>query len=57
MNYFPFFNSYVDIEKQYIVYRYYINFGVSTDTDRSLFVPNIKNANQKSLFGLAKQIS
>ena len=57
MKEFPIFNSYVDMEKQEIVYRNYINVGVATDTDRGLFVPNIKNADQKSLFGLAKQIT
>ncbi|MDN2453282.1 2-oxo acid dehydrogenase subunit E2 [Lactobacillus sp. UCMA15818] len=57
MKEFPIFNSYVDMEKQEIAYRDYINVGVATDTDRGLFVPNIKNADQKSLFGLAKQIT
>ncbi|KRN27018.1 2-oxo acid dehydrogenase subunit E2 [Liquorilactobacillus mali] len=57
MKEFPIFNSYVDIENQEIVYRDYINVGIATDTDRGLFVPNIKNADQKSLFGLAKQIT
>ncbi|AUJ28783.1 MAG: dihydrolipoamide acetyltransferase family protein [Liquorilactobacillus hordei] len=57
MKEFPIFNSYVDMEKQEIVYRNYINVGVATDTDKGLFVPNIKNADQKGLFGLAKQIT
>ena len=40
-----------------IHYRDYINVGIATDTDNGLFVPNIKNADQKSLFTIAKEIS
>ncbi|GAJ27061.1 dihydrolipoamide acetyltransferase component of pyruvate dehydrogenase complex [Liquorilactobacillus sucicola DSM 21376 = JCM 15457] len=54
---YPIFNSKVDMEKQEIVYRDYINIGVATDTDRGLLVPNIKHADEKSLFALARQIS
>ena len=54
---YPIFNSRVDMEKQEIVYRNYINIGVATDTDRGLLVPNIKHADEKSLFSIARQIS
>ncbi|KRL05765.1 2-oxo acid dehydrogenase subunit E2 [Liquorilactobacillus oeni] len=57
MREFPIFNSKVDMENQGIVYRDYINVGVATDTDRGLFVPNVKNADQKSIFVIARQIS
>ena len=31
----------------------YINIGIATNTDLGLFVPNIKDANTKSMFGIA----
>src|SRR5699024_12000412 len=31
--------------------------GIATDTDRGLFVPNVKHADSTSLFGIAKQIT
>lgn len=54
---FPIFNSMVDMADEKIVYRDYINVGIATDTDRGLFVPNIKHADSMSLFDIAKQIS
>lgn len=58
MREFPVLNSKVDMEQHEIVYRNYINVGgVATDTERGLFVPNIKHADQKSLFAIARLIS
>ena len=57
MKEFPVFNATVDMDNQTINYRDYINVGIATDTDRGLFVPNIKHADTMSLFGIAKQIS
>lgn len=57
MKEFPEFNAKVDMANKEIHYRNYINVGIATDTDNGLFVPNIKNADQKSLFEIAKQIS
>ncbi|MFT8836531.1 dihydrolipoamide acetyltransferase family protein [Liquorilactobacillus satsumensis] len=57
MREFPVLNSKVDMEQHEIVYRNYINVGVATDTQRGLFVPNIKHADQKSLFAIARLIS
>ncbi|KRM96931.1 dihydrolipoamide acetyltransferase component of pyruvate dehydrogenase complex [Liquorilactobacillus aquaticus DSM 21051] len=54
---YPIFNSKVDMAEQEIAYRNYINIGVATDTDRGLLVPNIKHADEKSLFTIARQIS
>ena len=57
MKEFPVFNAIVDMDHQTINYRDYINVGIATDTDRGLFVPNIKHADALSLFAIAKQIS
>ncbi|WP_295728122.1 2-oxo acid dehydrogenase subunit E2 [uncultured Limosilactobacillus sp.] len=57
MKEFPVFNATVDMDKHVISYRNYINVGIATDTDRGLFVPNIKHADSLSLFAIAKEIS
>ncbi len=57
MKEFPVFNATVDMDNHAINYRDYINVGIATDTDRGLFVPNVKHADSKSLFAIAKQIS
>lgn len=53
---FPIFNSSYDQEKEQIVYKNYINLGFAVDTAAGLIVPNIKNAQNLSIFDLAKQI-
>ena len=40
-----------------IVYKHYYNVGIATDTDHGLYVPNIKNADSKGLFEIAKEIT
>lgn len=57
MKEFPVFNATVDMDNHAINYRDYINVGIATDTDRGLFVPNVKHADSRSLFAIAKQIS
>ncbi|WP_251546380.1 2-oxo acid dehydrogenase subunit E2 [Limosilactobacillus caecicola] len=57
MKEYPVFNSTVDMDNHAINYRDYINVGIATDTDRGLFVPNVKHADSRSLFDIAKQIS
>ena len=54
---FPQFNASLDVEREEIIYKHYINIGVAVDTDRGLLVPVIKNADQKSLVELAEEIS
>ncbi|NLN50840.1 MAG: 2-oxo acid dehydrogenase subunit E2 [Acholeplasmataceae bacterium] len=53
---FPIFNSSYDQEKEQLVYKNYINLGFAVDTAAGLIVPNIKNAQNLSIFDLAKQI-
>lgn len=53
---FPIFNASLDMDKHEIVYKDDINIGIATDTDRGLFMPNIKNADRLSMFEIAKRI-
>ena len=57
MKKFPVLNASIDDASQEIVYKNYINIGIATDTDLGLFVPNIKDANTKSMFGIADEIN
>lgn len=54
---FPIFNSVVDMDNKQMIFNDFINVGIATDTERGLFMPNIKHADQMSLFGIAKQIT
>jgi len=54
---FPELNASVDEANQEIVYKHYFNIGIATDTDRGLLVPNVKNAEGKGLFAIAKEIT
>lgn len=53
---FPVFNSSYDQENEQIVYKRFINLGMAVDTPDGLIVPNIKQADQKSIFTLAKEL-
>ncbi|MDX9808361.1 MAG: dihydrolipoamide acetyltransferase family protein [Acholeplasma sp.] len=53
---FPIFNASFDHEKGEILYKDFIHIGFATDTPDGLIVPNIKNADQLSIFGLAQQL-
>ncbi|MBN8535905.1 MAG: dihydrolipoyllysine-residue acetyltransferase [Deltaproteobacteria bacterium] len=53
---FPMFNASIDDEKQEIIYKKYFNLGFAADTPNGLVVPVIKNADQKSLLELSKEI-
>ena len=57
MKKYPVLNASIDDATQEIVYKNYINIGIATDTDLGLFVPNIKDANTKSMFGIADEIN
>ena len=57
MKKYPVLNASIDDVTQEIVYKNYINIGIATDTDLGLFVPNIKDANTKSMFGIADEIN
>ena len=54
---FPQFNASIDIEKEEIVYKQYINIGVATDTDRGLLVPVLRDVDKKNIVELAVELS
>lgn len=54
---FPEFNASIDSASEEIVYKHYFNVGIATDTPHGLYVPNIKNADSKGLFEIAKEIT
>ena len=54
---FPELNASIDDTTQEIVTKHYYNIGIATNTDHGLYVPNIKNADSKGMFEIAKEIS
>lgn len=54
---YPELNASIDEAKDEMVYKNYVNIGIATNTDHGLFVPNIKDANMKSILTIAKEIS
>ncbi|MCR8969312.1 dihydrolipoyllysine-residue acetyltransferase [Facklamia sp. 7083-14-GEN3] len=53
---FPVINASIDDVSNEIVYKNYYNIGIATDTERGLYVPNIKDANTKNMFQIANEI-
>ncbi|WP_311517197.1 2-oxo acid dehydrogenase subunit E2 [uncultured Streptococcus sp.] len=53
---YPIINASIDDETNEIVYKNYYNIGIATDTERGLYVPNIKDANTKNMFQIAQEI-
>lgn len=45
----PQFNASLDVETNEVILKKYINIGIAVDTPAGLYVPNIKNTDQKSL--------
>ncbi|AEB29613.1 dihydrolipoyllysine-residue acetyltransferase component of pyruvate dehydrogenase complex [Carnobacterium sp. 17-4] len=54
---YPALNASIDDLTNEIVYKHYFNIGIATDTDRGLFVPVIKDADAKSIFSIAGEIT
>jgi pyruvate dehydrogenase E2 component (dihydrolipoamide acetyltransferase) len=57
MREFPMFNASIDDAAQEIVYKKYFNLGFAADTPNGLVVPVIKNADQKTIAQLGKEIA
>jgi pyruvate dehydrogenase E2 component (dihydrolipoamide acetyltransferase) len=53
---FPLFNASLDSETDEIVLKKFYNIGIAVDTDEGLIVPVIKNADQLSIFQIAKEL-
>jgi pyruvate dehydrogenase E2 component (dihydrolipoamide acetyltransferase) len=54
---FPMLNASIDDQAQEIVYKKYFNIGFAADTPNGLVVPVIKNADQKTIAQLSKEIN
>lgn len=54
---YPILNSSVDESSDEIVYKNYFNMGIAVDTEAGLFVPVIKDIDQKGIFKIADEIS
>jgi pyruvate dehydrogenase E2 component (dihydrolipoamide acetyltransferase) len=54
---FPTLNASIDDEKEEIVIKHYYHIGMAAATDNGLMVPVIRDADQKSIFDLAAEIS
>jgi pyruvate dehydrogenase E2 component (dihydrolipoamide acetyltransferase) len=54
---FPELNASIDEEREEIVIKKYYNIGLATATDHGLMVPVIEDADRKSLFELAQEIT
>ena len=54
---FPQFNASLDVPREEIVYKQYINIGVAVDTDRGLLVPVIRDADTKTLIQISLEIA
>lgn len=56
LNEYPIFNSSFDHTTDEVIYKNYMNIGVAVDTPDGLIVPNIKNADQKSILTLSQEL-
>jgi len=54
---FPQFNASIDMDKEEIVYKQFINVGVAVDTDRGLLVPVIRDVDKKNIVELAAELT
>jgi len=49
-------NSSLSSDLNSIIYKDYVNIGIAVDTSYGLIVPNIKNANEKSIFEISEEV-
>jgi len=54
---YPAINASIDDVNEEVVYKNYFNIGIAADTDNGLVVPVVKDADRKSIFGLADNIN
>jgi pyruvate dehydrogenase E2 component (dihydrolipoamide acetyltransferase) len=53
---FPQFAASIDMSRREVIYKHYCNIGVAVDTPYGLIVPVIRDADQKSIPQLAKEL-
>ena len=54
---FPQFNASIDMMKQVIIKKSYVNIGVAVDTPRGLIVPVVRDVDQKSIVDLSVELT
>jgi pyruvate dehydrogenase E2 component (dihydrolipoamide acetyltransferase) len=54
---FPLLNSSLDSNLENIILKDYVNLGIAIDTPEGLIVPNVKNAQLKSIVGISSEIN
>jgi pyruvate dehydrogenase E2 component (dihydrolipoamide acetyltransferase) len=54
---FPQFNASINMAKEEVVYKQYVNIGVAVDTDRGLLVPVLRNVDRKNITELAAELT
>lgn len=57
MKVYPQFNSSVDMEKNEIIFKKYLNIGVAVDTEKGLLVPVIKDVDKKNITQLSLDLA
>ncbi len=53
---YPNFNSSLDLKKEKLIYKKYFHIGIAVDTPQGLMVPKIRNADEKDITELGKEI-
>jgi len=53
---YPNFNSSLDLKKEKLIYKKYFHVGIAVDTPHGLMVPKIRNADQKDITELGKEL-
>lgn len=54
---FPTFNASLDLPNQEIILKHYYHIGLAVDTEKGLLVPVIKDADKKSIYDIAAEIT
>jgi len=54
---FPKFNASIDVERDEIVFKQYVNIGVAVDTDHGLLVPVIRDVDTKHLTQIGRELT
>jgi pyruvate dehydrogenase E2 component (dihydrolipoamide acetyltransferase) len=54
---FPHVNASIDMAKEEVIYKQYINIGVAVDTEHGLLVPVIKDVDRKNIIDLAVELT
>jgi len=54
---FPQFNASIGVANREVVYKQYVSIGVAVDTDRGLLVPVVRQADEKTLTQISREIA